>query len=118
MPGAREPKLVQFVKRASAEYPFGTTDLVLFETVSGSGAKSAVIRGAGLELPMTPGSGFHLRGRAAESVLRALPGGQLKLEITPASGSVFSVDLAPTDLPWALPPFERCISGSGAAAGK
>lgn len=118
IPGADGAKIVQFVKRSSPEYPFGTTELVLFETVSGSGAKSAVIRGAGLELPMTPGSGFHLRGRAAESVLRALPGGRLKLEITPASGSVFSVDLAPTDLPWALPPFERCISGSGAAAGK
>lgn len=113
LPGNRnEDEVVQFMKLAAPEYPFGTTQLVLFETASGYGTKSVAIRGAGMDIAMNPGgSGFHLSGKAAETVLRAIAGGQLKLVIEPTAGTPISIDLAPTDFAWALPPFERCISG-------
>jgi hypothetical protein len=113
LPGMRNhDEVVQFMKVSTPEYPFGTTELVMFETASGSESKSAVIRGPKLDLPMIPGvRGFHLQGRAAETVLRALAGGGLQIEIQPASGASFRIDLAPTDIDWALPPFEQCAGG-------
>ena len=68
-----------------------------------------------MNIAMNPGGrGFHLSGKEAETVLRAIAGGQLKLEIASGSGTPISIDLPPTDFVWALPPFERCVSGSAA----
>jgi hypothetical protein len=113
IPGARTDAVVQFRKLKAAQYPFGTSGLVFFETASGYDGKSAAIRGAGLSIDMVAGKqGFHLAGAAAEKVLRAIGTTGLQLEILPAAGAAFRVELSPTDIEWALPPFQRCI-GSG-----
>lgn len=115
LPGAQRDALVQFRRVKADEYPFATRQLVFFERFSVQAHTRAVrIRGTGgsvLELqPGGPKAGFHLIGAPAEEVLKQLvSGADLTLEVQPAVGDAFVVQLSKADFAWAHAGFEACL---------
>lgn len=110
-----QPWVVQFLRVKSSELPFGTTQLVFFETFSTRAhTKSIRLRGAGTEsLKLTPGggvAGFHMIGATAEELAKKMAaGGEVSLEVQPATGEAFSVPLTRTDFDWAHRNFASCL---------
>lgn len=109
------PWLVQFQRVKSSELPFGTPRLVFFESFSNEVHTTSVrLRGAGTEsLKMTPGgamAGFHLIGAPAEELAKKLAaGGEVTLDVKPATGAAFSVPLTRNDFDWAHQEFASCL---------
>lgn len=107
--------VTQFRRVKSSELPFGTSQLVFFETYSRSVHTTSIrLRGVGTEsLKLVPGgpvSGFHLVGAPAEELAKKMAaGGDVTLEVKPATGEAFSVPLTRTDFDWAHQNFASCL---------
>jgi hypothetical protein len=107
--------VVQFLRVKSSELPFGTSQLVFFENFSTQvHTKSVRLRGAGTEsLKLTPGggvAGFHMIGAPAEDLANKMAaGGDVTLEVQPATGEAFSLPLTRTDFDWAHRNFASCL---------
>lgn len=114
LPGAQHDAVVQFRRVKSAEFPFATRQLVLFERFStqvptrsirirGIDGEAVELKGGG------PRAGFHLIGASAENVLKQFASGAaLTLEVQPVVGAAFAIPLPRTDLNWAHASFDAC----------